>query len=181
MAKADGLVTRDEVAAFREVCTIPEGEEKNAGRLFNLARTDVAGFEDYAHKIKTMYGDDRTAPLSDLMEGLFHIALADGHYHPNEDAFLTRVAQIFGLPDAQFKRLRAQFVPDAERDPYDVLGVTADTPMADMRKAWRKLVRDTHPDRMMARGVPQEAVKMAEKRMVAINRAWDEINERQNA
>ncbi len=178
MAKADGHVTRDEVAAFREVFTIPQGEEKNAGRLFNLARTDVAGFEDYAHKIKAMYGDDRTAPLCDLMEGLFHIALADGYYHPNEDAFLIRVAQIFGLPDAHFKRLRAQFVPDAERDPYDVLGVTADTSKADMRKAWRQLVRDTHPDRMMARGVPQEAVKMAEKKMVAINRAWDEINER---
>jgi DnaJ like chaperone protein len=181
MAKADGQVTRDEVAAFREVFTIPKGEEKNAGRLFNLARTDVAGFEDYAHKIKTMYGDDRTAPFCDLMEGLFHIALADGYYHPDEDAFLNRVAQIFGLPDLQFKRLRAQFVPDADRDPYDVLGVSPNTPMADMRKAWRQLVRDTHPDRMMARGVPQEAVKMAEKRMVAINRAWDEINERQNA
>jgi DnaJ like chaperone protein len=181
MAKADGQVTRDEVAAFREVFTIPKGEEKNAGRLFNLARTDVAGFEDYAHKIKRMYGDDRTAPFCDLMEGLFHIALADGYYHPDEDAFLNRVAQIFGLPDVQFKRLRAQFVPDADRDPYDVLGVSPNTPMADMRKAWRQLVRDTHPDRMMARGVPQEAVKMAEKRMVAINRAWDEINERQNA
>jgi DnaJ like chaperone protein len=181
MAKADGQVTRDEVAAFREVFTIPKGEEKNAGRLFNLARTDVAGFEDYAHKIKTMYGDDRTAPFFDLMEGLFHIALADGHYHPSEDAFLTRVAQIFGLQDVQFKRLRAQFVPDADRDPYDVLGISQNTPMADMRKAWRQLVRDTHPDRMLARGVPQEAVKMAEKRMIAINRAWDEIKERQNA
>jgi DnaJ like chaperone protein len=181
MAKADGQVTSDEVAAFREVFTIPKGEEKNAGRVFNLARTDVAGFEDYAYKIKAMYGDDRTAPFCDLIEGLFHIALADGHYHPNEDAFLARVAQIFGLQDVQFKRLRAQFVADADRDPYDVLGVSSNAPMSDMRKAWRQLVRDTHPDRMMARGVPQEAVKMAEKRMVAINRAWDEIKERQNA
>ena len=161
MAKADGQVTRDEVAAFREVFTIPKGEEKNAGRLFNLARTDVAGFEDYAHKIKTMYGDDRTAPFCDLMEGLFHIALADGYYHPDEDAFLNRVAQIFGLPDVQFKRLRAQFVPDADRDPYDLLGVSPYTPMADMRKASRQSARDTHPYRLMARWVPQEAVKMA--------------------
>ena len=118
-----GRSTRDEVTAFREVFTIPPGEEKNAGKLFNLARTDVAAFEDYAHKIKAMYGDDVAAPLCDLMEGLFHIALADGYYHPNEDAFLVRVAEIFGLTDARFKRLRAQFVPDAERDPYDVLGV----------------------------------------------------------
>jgi len=176
MAKADGQVTRDEVAAFREVFTIPPSEEKNAGRLFNLARQDVAGFEDYASKIKAMYGDDDAAPLCDLMEGLFHIALADGEYHPNEDAFLARVADIFGLDDARFKRLRAQFVPDADRDPYDVLGVSPDASPKEIRAAWRQLVRDTHPDRMIARGVPEEAVKMAEKRMIAINRAWDEIN-----
>ena len=181
MAKADGQVTRDEVTAFREVFTIPKGEEKNAGKLFNLARTDVAGFEDYARKIKAMYADDDAAPLCDLLEGLFHIALADGHYHPNEDAFLTQVAGIFGMDDARFKRVRAQFVPDAERDPYDVLGVTPDTPSAEIRKAWRQLVRDTHPDRMIARGVPEEAIKLAEKRMIAINRAWDEINERSAA
>lgn len=176
MAKADGQVTRDEVAAFREVFTIPPEGEKNAGRLFNLARQDVAGFEDYASKIKAMYADDVTAPLCELMEGLFHIALADGHYHPNEDAFLTRVGEVFGIDEAQFKRLRAQFVPDAERDPYDVLGVPRDAPKSEIRRAWRQLVRDTHPDRMAARGVPAEAVKLAEKRMVAINLAWDEIN-----
>ncbi|MBT8412193.1 MAG: molecular chaperone DjiA [Octadecabacter sp.] len=176
MAKADGQVTRDEVAAFREVFTIPPEEEKNAGRLFNLARQDVAGFEDYALKIKAMYADDVTAPLCELMEGLFHIALADGHYHPNEDAFLTRVGEVFGIDEAQFKRLRAQFVPDAERDPYDVLGVSHDAPISEIRRAWRQLVRDTHPDSMAARGVPEEAVKLAEKRMIAINLAWDEIN-----
>jgi len=176
MAKADGQVTKDEVTAFREVFYIPKGEEKNAGRLFNLARQDVAGYEDYAHKIKTMYGDDLAAPLFDLMDGLFHIAMADGVYHPNEDAFLHRVSDILGLEEAQFKRLRAQFVPDAARDPHDVLGVARDASMDDIRKAWRQLVRDTHPDRMIARGVPEEAVKLAEKRMIAINRAWEEIN-----
>lgn len=177
MAKADGMVTKDEVAAFREVFFIPEGEEKNAGRLFNLARKDIAGFEDYARKIKAMYGDDGEAPLNEILQGLFHIAMADGVYHPNEDAFLERVASIFGLTDPGFKHLRAQFVPDAERDPYDVLGVPADASTAEIRKAWRKLVRETHPDQMIARGVPEEAVKLAEKRMIAINRAWEEINE----
>ena len=49
--------------------------------------------------------------------------------------------------------------------------------MADVRAAWRKLVRETHPDQMMARGVPEEAVKLAERRLVAINRAWEEIQE----
>lgn len=174
MAKADGLVTRDEVTAFREVFSIPPEEEANAARIFNMARTDVAGFEQYAQRVKTMFGDRREV-LRDLMEGLFHIALADGEYHPNEDDFLDRVRQIFGLQEREFRAMRAQFVPDAEPDPYDVLGVTPDMGFDDIRAAYRALVRETHPDRMMARGVPQEAIKLAERRLILINTAWDEI------
>ncbi|SFS03438.1 molecular chaperone DjiA [Yoonia litorea] len=174
MAKADGRVTKDEVVAFREVFLIPPEEEANAARVFNLARQDVAGFDIYARRIKAMYGaDDR--PLCDLLEGLFHIALADGVYHPKEDDFLHEVARIFGFDERRFRKTRALFVQEADRDPYDVLGVEPDAPMDQVRRAWRQLVRETHPDQMMARGVPEEAVKLAERRMVAINRAWEEI------
>ena len=55
MAKADGLVTRDEVTAFREVFQISPEEEANAARVFNLASQDVAGFEDYARRIRGMF------------------------------------------------------------------------------------------------------------------------------
>ncbi|MBO9397593.1 TerB family tellurite resistance protein [Shimia sp. R9_1] len=176
MAKADGLVTRDEVTAFREVFQIAPKDEAKAAKVFNMARQDVAGFEEYAHRIKGMFGAVRGRP-GDLMEGLFHIAVADGEYHPNEDIFLSRVAEILGMDDHCFKALRARYVPDAEPDPYSVLGVDPETPIEDIRKAWRQLVRDTHPDSMIARGVPEEAVKIAEKRMIDINRAWDQINE----
>lgn len=176
MAKADGLVTRDEVTAFREVFVIAPGDFANAAHVFDLARTDVAGFEDYARRIKAMYGDD-TAPLCDLIEGLFHIAMADGQYHPAEDAFLERVADIFGFDGPRFKQIRAQFVPDAERDPFDVLGVSPDTPLEAVRKAWKSAVRESHPDQMIARGLPEEAIKLAEKRLIAVNRAWEDIQE----
>ncbi|MEM8978547.1 MAG: molecular chaperone DjiA [Pseudomonadota bacterium] len=175
IAKADGTVTRDEVAAFREVFHISSEDEAQAARVYNLARQDVAGFEDYARKISRMFGQDREA-LCDLLDGLFHIALADGQYHPNENVFLERVAEIFEMPSADFKALRARFVSDAARDPYDVLGVDAQTPLDEIRAAWRKLVRESHPDRMMARGVPEEAIKLAEKRLIAINQAWEEIS-----
>ena len=174
MAKADGLVTRDEVTAFREVFHIPAGQEKNAARVFNLARQDVAGFEEYATRIAAMFsGTEGT--LCDLIEGLFHIALADGTYHPHEDMFLERVAVIFGLTDAQFRGLRTRFVPDAAPDPYQVLGLAPDASMQQARAAWRQMVRDSHPDRMIARGVPAEMVKLAEKRLIAANQAFDEI------
>lgn len=175
MAKADGLVTRDEVTAFREVFSIPPEDEGKAARVFNLARQDVAGFEDYAQSVKRMFGDE-TEPLCDLMEGLFHIALADGEYHPGEDEFLERVAAIFGFDERRFKTIRARFVRDAERDPFDVLGVPHDASKEEIRAAWRAAVKESHPDQMMARGVPEEAIKMAEVRMAAINAAWEEIN-----
>ena len=174
MAKADGQVTKDEVVAFREVFLIPPEEEANAARVFNLARQDVAGFDLYARRIKAMYAED-DAPLCDLLEGLFHIAMADGQSHQNEGAFLRDVATIFGFDDRRFRGIRAQFVTDADRDPYDVLGVEPDASLEVARAAWRRLVRESHPDQMIARGVPEEAVKLAERRMVAINRAWEEI------
>ena len=178
MAKADGLVTRNEVAAFREVFYIPKDEEANTARLFNLARQDVAGFEDYARRVASMF-NPADGTLCDLMEGLFYIAVADGSYHPEEDDFLARVAKIFGLSDRQFKALRTRFVPDAEPDPYDVLGVEPGDDLDRIRSAWRQLVRESHPDRMVARGVPEEAIRMAEKRLIAINRAWESISEGQ--
>ncbi|MGB0903458.1 MAG: TerB family tellurite resistance protein, partial [Mangrovicoccus sp.] len=55
MAKADGQVTRNEVAAFRQVFHIPKAEEDNAARVFNLARQDVAGYEHYARRIRKMF------------------------------------------------------------------------------------------------------------------------------
>lgn len=175
MAKADGLVTRNEVSAFREVFQIDPAEEKNAARVFNLARQDVAGFEDYAARIRRMFDGERDT-LCDLLDGLFHIALADGDYHPDEDAFLARVAEIFGFDEAEFRSIRARFVADARPDPWSILGVTPDMPMDEIRKVWRKQVRDCHPDRVQARGVPPEAVKLAERRLTDINRAWEEIN-----
>lgn len=174
MAKADGLVTRDEVTAFREVFNIPRGEEHKAAKVFDLARQDVAGFEEYANKIKQMFANDEGV-LCDLMEGLFHIAMADGDYHPNEDQFLVRVADIFGLTQGQFRSLRTRFVPDAEPDPFQVLGIAPDASLDVARAAWRRLVRQTHPDQMIARGVPREALKLAEKRLIAINSAWETL------
>lgn len=174
MAKADGQVTRDEVTAFREVFHIAAQDEAGAARVFNLARQDAAGFEEYAQRIASMF---RTQPetLRDLMEGLFHIALADGFYHPNENAFLEEVRRIFNVPEAEFKALRMRFAPDAPADPYTVLGVTPDMDLEEIRTVFRKLVRENHPDVLVARGVPEEAMLLAQKRMAAINEAWDEI------
>lgn len=175
MAKADGQVTKDEVAAFRRVFTIPKSEESSAARVFNLARQDVAGFDAYARKIRAMFGPNDRDVMIDLMEGLFHIATADGEFHPAEEAFLREVCRIFGLTDACFRSLRARHVND---DPYAVLGVAPDASPEVIKKAWREAVKASHPDVMIARGVPPEAIKLAEDRMRALNAAYEDITRR---
>jgi DnaJ like chaperone protein len=119
--------------------------------------------------------------LVDVLEALFQIALADGSYHAGEDAFLTHVAQEFGLDEACFRIVRARLVEGAPRDPYDVLGLPHDASRDQARAAWKALVRDTHPDVMQARGVPPEAMKLAERRLQLINEAWREIAAREAA
>lgn len=176
MAKADGRVTRDEVTAFREVFEIAPEDERDAARVFNLARQDVAGYEEYAHKIRRMFGSNYEA-MVDLLEGLFHIAVADGEYHEAEDAFLQRVADILGVDAPCFRSIKARLVPDAAPDPYTVLKVTPDMPLDQIRQVYRDTVRESHPDRLIARGLPEEAVQMAQARLAAVNDAWEVIQQ----
>ena len=174
MAKADGLVTKDEVSAFREVFYIPESDLPQAARVFNLARQDILGFEFYAQKISRMFGHGDPV-LRDLMEGLFYIAAADGKYHPNEDRFLFEVSAQFGLKEIEFQALRARHIPDQKPNPYTVLGVSPDQDFDQIKAMWRNLARENHPDKVIARGVPKEAIKLAERRLMQINEAYDQI------
>ncbi len=180
LAKADGRVTRDEVAMFRAIFTIPPGEERNAARVFNLARQDVAGFDAYARKIAAMF-PPRDPVLQDLLEGLFHVAIADGDFHPAEEEFLHEVARIFGLTEACFRALRARVVPGAEPDPLAVLELPPTASLAEARRAFRRMVRESHPDALRARGVPEEAVRVAEARLKALNSAWEAVQARHAA
>lgn len=175
LAKADGQVTRAEVRAFRDVFRIPPEDEVNAARVYDLARQDVAGYQEYARRIAALFRQQQGL-REEVLEGLFHVALADGSYHDNEDTILADVAGILDIDSCTFQRMRARFVPEAERDPWDVLGVSRDDPPEMVRAAWRRLVRECHPDRMIAEGLPLEAVRMAERRLIAVNRAWEEIN-----
>ena len=174
MAKADGYVTTEEVKAFRQVFRIPSGEENNAASVFNLARQDVTGYELYANRISLMFGQGHQT-LIDLLEGLFHIATADNDYHPNEDKFLSTVSSIFGLKEAKFKAIRARCVPNMEPDPYTILGINLNDDFEKIKGAWRDLVLTYNPDRMVARGLPEEAITLAERRIIQINKAFEAV------
>jgi DnaJ like chaperone protein len=174
MAKADGVVTMDEVNAFKEVFKVPEGEMKNVARVFNLAKQDVAGYEAYAEQLATMFKGNRKL-LEDVLEGLFHIAKADEALHPGEEEFLSQVAKRFGLTATEFSYIKARHVVAAKRNPYDVLGIEPSISNEDLKSQYRKLVADNHPDKLMARGVPKEFIAIATEKVATINEAYDVI------
>jgi DnaJ like chaperone protein len=173
MAKADGVVTMAEAASFWRVFDVPPEARKPIRRLFEFAQRDVAGFEAYAQKIARLFPED-DALREDILDILFTIGAADGYVHEAEFAFLERVAQIFELDPVRFNRVKARHVAAGE-DPYAVLGVPRDADMATITRRYRQLVAEHHPDRLIARGVPEEFVKIANERLAAINAAYAAI------
>lgn len=174
MAKADGQVDRSEVAAFKEVFQVPASETANVARIFDLAKRDARGFEPYARQIAKMFRKDSPV-LEELLDGLFHIARADGRIHDSEIAYLAEVAQLFGFSEADFARIREANVGPDKADPYTILGVTRTMSNDEIRAAWRKLVRDNHPDRLIAQGLPEEFVMLANQKVATINAAYDKV------
>lgn len=173
MARADGVVTRDEVSAFRSLVLIPDSSASDVQALFDLAKSTIHGFEAYARQIADLYADE---PMlrEDVLDGLFHIAKADGMVHEAEYAYLQRVAVIFGFDKPAFERIAARHVR-RDDDPYLILGASREMDDASLKAHYRRLVADIHPDREIARGLPQEAVAIATTRLAAINAAWDSV------
>ena len=175
MAVSDGVVTASEFRAFQRNVDIPAGIEQQVDQLFRMAQQDVAGYETYARKIGRFF-HDRPETLEHVLDGLFYIASADGMIHEAELDYLKSVSDIFGFDDARFEQLAAQHVlVDDGVDPYIVLGLAPGADRNEVRRVYRTLVAEHHPDRLIAKGVPEELLEMATARMAAINLAYSKI------
>jgi DnaJ like chaperone protein len=174
LAKADGYADHHEFAAFSEVFQADAKAERNVRRLYDLAGQTTRGFESYARRLAKRYGQCPQL-LEDVLDGLFHIAGADGSVTDHELTYLEQVARLFGLSPMTFRRLRATHLGSAPDDPYVVLDVPADAPDQTVRDAWKRALSDAHPDRALARGLPAEFLEVAHIKSAAINAAYDAI------
>ncbi|WP_372397150.1 TerB family tellurite resistance protein [Azospirillum sp. HJ39] len=184
MARADGVVKRVEVDTFKRLFRVPADELANVGRVFDLARRDIHGFEEYARQIANLF-EDRHAVLEELLDSLLMIAEADDELHDTEVEYLHAVAVIFGFDEAEFRRIVAGHhlagTPTGS-DPYAVLGVPRHADGAAIKAAHRALVREHHPDRLVAQGMPQEFIDLATQKLALVNAAYDRIRrEREGA
>ncbi len=175
IAKVDGAVNRREIDAFKEVFRIPPGERGNVARIFDAAKKDADGFEPYARQLGQLLRSERPM-LEDMLSGLFHIARADGSVTPAELAFLRRTSDLFGLEPVAFERIRRGSVRSAHHaNPYAVLGLDQEASDAEVKRAYRQLIREHHPDTQIARGASSHFIETATQKMAAINAAYDQI------
>jgi DnaJ like chaperone protein len=184
LAKADGRVTRDEIKACKRVFRIDDEEVGDVAHIFNQAKASARGSEPYARQIAALFSHDPVL-LGELLVGLFEVARADREINPAEVDFLRGVATIFGFDLAAFEQVRARFSATARDlsgadDAYAVLGVSRSARDEEIRQTYRNLVREHHPDRLLAKGMPEEMVERANRTLAAINAAYDRIAKERN-
>lgn len=173
MSKADGVSSDIEIAAFERLFDVPEGERGGLRRVFDLARQDVAGYEAYARQLAPLLEKEQPLKIN-VLECLLYIAAADGVLHPAEDEFLNRVAELLGVAEADYRSVRRAYVHDPD-SPYEVLGVSPAASDDELKSRYRALVREHHPDALVANGVPEEFLAASGRRLAAINAAYEVI------
>ena len=185
LAKCDGPVKRPEIDSFKRLFRIPPESLREVGQLFDMARDSADPAQPFAERLGEAFQDNK-GMLEDVLAALFEIARADGPLTKSEVAFLQAVQLGFRLDARSWERARdgrsaggagagAAAAAPTGPDPYLVLGVPRDAPDDAVRQAWRRLMRENHPDSLAARGVPQEFVKRATEKVAEINAAWDRV------
>lgn len=174
LARADGQPADEEYAAFTEAFQPDPRSEPAVRRFYGLAGGATAGFEAYARRLADRY---RACPnlLERVLQGLFHVAGADGVVTPREEAYLKRVSELFGFSPLRFRRIRADHLGLPNGDPYAVLGVEPDASDDVVRSAWKHALKEAHPDRALGSGLSEELIAAAADAAQRLNAAFDAV------
>ena len=174
LSKADGQVSKEELIAVKDKLRIPENELDQVGKIFNKAKKESMGYEQYAQQIAQIYKGNLNI-LEEVINILFYIAEADGNVSESEHKMIEHIAQIFGLTEIQFKSIKESRKSSDKLNPYIVLESKPDDTIEIIRKRYLKLSKEHHPDLLMSKGVPKEVIDESKNKMRTINSAWDQV------
>ena len=138
LSKADGQVSKEELVAVKDKLKIPEHELDQVGKIFNKAKEESTGYEQYAQQISEIYKGN-TNVLEEVINILFYIAEADGNVSDQEYKMIQHVSQIFGLNDMQFNGIVEGRKSSDKLNPYVVLESKPDDNLGDISKKYLKL------------------------------------------
>jgi len=195
MAKADGRVTQDEIQTARNVMQqmrLSESQRQRAIELFSQGKADDFDVDGQVQTYnRTAHGNRMLSQM--ILEMLVMFAMADGEVHSNEHTLLARIGTGLGFPQSDVVRMvqRAQAQQhwhqsgyqqagqppsrDALKDAYSMLDIDEAVNDADLKKAYRRQMNKHHPDKLTARGMPEEMIKLATEKTQEIQAAYELI------
>jgi DnaJ like chaperone protein len=178
LAKADGRICEKEISEIQRfmehVLDLGEREKAFAIRIFRASKENDDGVEDYAHQFFKIFREHPVI-LENLLCQMFILANADGFFHPEEKKIIEKISFIFGFNETDLKRIFTPFYKETDtlEKAYDILGINSQYSNDEIKKTYRKLAMEHHPDRVVARGLPREFIKTANKKFSEIQNAYD--------
>ncbi|MBU1689895.1 MAG: co-chaperone DjlA [Gammaproteobacteria bacterium] len=194
LAKADGQISQveiDHVEQFIQKLGMTTDHRTQAITWFNKGADPAFEIEPTCRRFMSICGQTRDLKQV-LLVYLIVIALADGQFHPAEEALLTEVARHLGYDQAAFKQLMDMVLnqsrfgsqqtnpAEALDDAYKALGVTKENTDQEIKRAYRKLMSQYHPDKLMGQGMPEDMIAVATEQAKEIQLAYDLIKKNRN-
>ncbi|GAB2727057.1 co-chaperone DjlA [Halomonas garicola] len=186
VCKADGRVSEDELEASRQLwdkLRLSEAQRTQARADFNRGKSDDFDLDAEVAKVRLMAGSQPALRQLFLQVQLTAVA-ADGELHPAEREVIMRVVRGLGCSEAEIAQIEAMLRGGAQsaapqgpslEDAYQVLGVSKDASDAEVKKAYRKLMSENHPDKLASKGLPESMREVAKERTAEIGSAYEQI------
>ncbi len=194
LAKADGVVSQDEIAhveLFMQKLGMTAEHRQQAITWFKQGTNPELDISATCRRFMSICGNTKNLKQV-LLVYLIVMALADGHFHPAEEALLAEIATHLGYDNAAFRQILDMVLnqshfgggqvhsADALEDAYKALGVTKDSTDAEIKRAYRKLMSQYHPDKLIGQGLPADMIAMATEQAKEIQLAHDLIKKTRN-
>ncbi len=194
LAAVDGNVSdkeRKKVEEFMDVDLKMDAATKNSAlRIFNTAINASETFYQFANQF---YREFRFQPqiLTLMIDIMLRVAHEDNGISADEETLIRDAVHIFHISDEQFVQMKAPYTSyssssnsynsySSGSSAYSVLGCSPSDNNDKIKKAYRKLVSEYHPDKVSSKGLPEEFQKLAKTKFIEIQNAWDQIKKERN-
>ncbi len=177
MVQADGKVTTSEISSIETIMAqdlhLDPASRNTAMRIFNSALHSSESFDKFALQF---YNEFYQQPqiLELMLEILMKVAVADGRFGKEEEALIRKAVDIFNFGESRYRILKQRYVKNDSYS-YSVLGLTENASENEIKKAYRKLVTEYHPDKIAAKGLPEEFNEFAANKFREIQEAYENI------